>query len=310
MSCLQTAILKSTKTMPKPNRDSLSTLDSKPSTHPETTTPSTTTTTTTTTIPPLTTHQATTETDLTTSLHLIADSVAQQRQQAARALIFHPLSLGILLIPLAIVYKVLYRESNDWALIGTTWAGCVMVGLVAVRGVVSGYLDVAERTGTWRWLYSSPCLGLGSRIGQREKEGERGEEKEKEDVVVLVTKFGDKIVGTVVLRAIPISSPSSGVSTAISTPSPVKQNKKESPRRTAKIRAWTIHHRYRRHGLGTALLEEAVKLCRERNWDGPVFDENHANSVRLLPGLFNGGFERVEGWGRGCLGRVKSQQGE
>jgi GNAT superfamily N-acetyltransferase len=219
-------------------------------------------------IPELKTHPATTKTSQIPALRLIADSVAQQRQTAARAVIFHPLFLSLMAALVAIVYKVLYTSQSDLPLIGTTSAGCVMAGLLGVRGLTGGYIEEAERVGKWAWLNSpSP-------------EGE-GQEQEQ---VVLVTQFGERVIGAVVLRGVTTDKKVTGV-----------------------IRAWTVERRYRGKGVGVGLLEEAVQLCKEKGWEGPVFDEEHANAKRVLPGLFNGGFERREKWARKTLEGVKKR---
>lgn len=205
------------------------------------------------------------------ALRLIADSVAQQRQTAARALIFHPLWLSIMVIVIAVVYKALYAGPADLPLIGTTSAGCVMAGLLVVRGLTGGYIEEAERVGRWEWLF--PSRSTDSSTGT-----EGGEQ------VVLVTQFGERIIGAVVLRGVRAAD---GNVTGV-------------------IRAWTVERRYRGKGVGVGLLEEAVEMCKEKGWEGPVFDEEHANAKRVLPGLFNGGFERREKWARGVLERVKS----
>ncbi|RHZ69236.1 hypothetical protein CDV55_100026, partial [Aspergillus turcosus] len=74
-------------------------------------------------IPALKTYPATTKNNQIPALRLIADSVAQQRQTAARAIIFHPLWLSILAALIAVVYKALYSGPADLPLIGTTSAG-------------------------------------------------------------------------------------------------------------------------------------------------------------------------------------------
>ncbi|KAF7173754.1 hypothetical protein CNMCM5623_006006 [Aspergillus felis] len=126
-------------------------------------------------IPELNTYPATTKDDLIAALRLVADSVAQQRQTASRALIFHPLWLSAMAAVIAIVYKAMYTDSSDLPLIGTTSAGCVMAGLLVVRGLTGGYIEEAERVGRWEWLFPGSSTGT---------EGEeKGEEQE-----VLVTK--------------------------------------------------------------------------------------------------------------------------
>lgn len=258
-------------------------------------------------IPPLTTAPALTSSDRVAALRLVADSVAQQRQIAAQSIIFHPVSLAVLAACLGVVWQFLYKDRSDLPLIGTTWAGCVMAGLVIVRAVTGDYLALAEKTGTWVWLYGE----------KREDENER---KDEEEDVVLITKFGEEVIGAVVLRAAAsansesLSSSSSSTSTS-SNKSPSLRNRNNTSEKTKSsnasktrsaqpvgaIRAWTVKQRYRRKGVGTGLLEEAVSVCREKRWNGPVFDDNHANSAQLLPRMFNARFERTEKWARGLL---------
>lgn len=246
-------------------------------------------------IPPLTTYQATTKNDRIDALRLVADSVAQQRQEASRAVISHPAVLAITTAVLAVVFGTLYHDRSDLGLVLTTMAGCVMAGLAGVGYATSGYVELAERTGTWAWLYKK---------------------KEREDeAIILVTKYGDEIIGTVVLR---LTTTTTTTTATEQNPEESSQEKKSNskskakakdptgPGLTAVIRAWTVKRRYRTKGIGTGLLEEAVTLCRKNSWEGPVFDEHHANSVRLLPAMFLGDlFERREMRARRALEDVR-----
>ncbi|OJJ50630.1 hypothetical protein ASPZODRAFT_126528 [Penicilliopsis zonata CBS 506.65] len=220
-------------------------------------------------IPQLTTYPAADEADQIASLKLIADSVAQQRQLAARSVIFHPVSVGVAMVPLAVAYRILYKTRGDWPLILTTWAGCVMALLLAVRYLTGGYIDEAERVGTWKWLNTATTTATDTGAGFDSTKS-----------TMLVTKFGENIIGTLVLA--------------------------EQKKQTGVIRAWTVKQRYRGKGVGRDLLEEAVKFCRDKGWEGPVFDDEHANSARVLPGMFNGGFDGGEKRAREMLAGLQS----
>lgn len=53
------------------------------------------------------------------------------------------------------------------------------------------------------------------------------------------------------------------------------------------------------------LLESAVSICRVRRLDGPIFaEEHHALATKLLPWIFNKGFEKQEEWARSLLREV------
>lgn len=213
-------------------------------------------------IPELTTYIATEPEDIRAAHKLIADSVAQQRQLAARAVIFHPVWLAAMVAVFGVIYKLLYHDSSDLPLIGTTGAGCVMAGLTVVRVFTGGYIEHAERVGTRAWL--------------------QGDEDSSDEQEILVTKFGESIIGAVVVRGVRDGRKVHGV-----------------------IRGWTVHQKYRGKGVGMGLLEEAVSLCQKNRWRGPEFDEEHANAKRVLPGLFNGPFEKRESRARGALEKLK-----
>lgn len=205
----------------------------------------------TTSIPELSTYVVTEPEDIRSAHKLIADSVAQQRQLAARAIIFHPIWLGAMVAVFAVVYKLLYHDLSDLPLIGTTGAGCVMAGLTVVRVYTGGYIEHAEHVGTRAWL--------------------EGDEDDKDEQDILVTKFGENIIGALIVKGVRDGRKMHGV-----------------------IRAWTVQQKYRGKGVGMGLLEEVVQLCQKKRWRGPEFDEEHTNAKRVLPGLFNGPFEKRE----------------
>ncbi|GLI80461.1 hypothetical protein PoHVEF18_008816 [Penicillium ochrochloron] len=217
-------------------------------------------------IPELSTYVATDADEILAAHRLIADSVAQQRQLAARAVIFHPVWLGAMAAVFAVVYKLLYHDSSNLPLIGTTGAGCVMAGLTLVRVFTGGYIEHAEHVGTRVWL-----------------EEEDGSENDEQEIVV--TKFGEKVIGALVVRGVREGRKVHGV-----------------------IRAWTVQQKYRGKGVGTGLLEEAIQICQKRRWKGPEFDEEHANAKKVLPGLFNGPFERRERRARGALEKLMKKK--
>ncbi|KAL9010489.1 MAG: hypothetical protein Q9173_004588, partial [Seirophora scorigena] len=87
----------------------------------------------------------------------------------------------------------------------------------------------------------------------------------------------------------------------------------------ALVRAWTVERRYRGHGVGRALLEEGVRVARGKvlvggggGGGGAVpevgFESGHANSHRVLPGVFNTGVERRERRARKVLEEVLAEQ--
>lgn len=169
---------------------------------------------------------------------------------------------------------------------------------------MGGYLAVAEGVGTWKWLEAG---GEGA--------GDGGE------VVVLVTRFGEEVVGAVVLTALQDPDhPASNEKVKAGGGGGRKSQRSHTANANANayvtgntktkgtIRAWTVRQKYRRKGVGGALLEEAVKLGREKGWSGPVFADDHANSARVLPELFNAGFEARERRARALLERLLHEE--
>lgn len=121
-------------------------------------------------LPPLSTYVATSPDEKVAALKLIADSIAQQRQVASRAVIYHPLSVSIAIAILAVMGQYFYTGPSSLALIGTTFLGVLMALLISVRWLAGPYLELAERIG-WKWLGESEFL---------------------------VTKFGEDVIGTLV----------------------------------------------------------------------------------------------------------------
>ncbi|KAL2429667.1 hypothetical protein ABEF95_009402 [Exophiala dermatitidis] len=246
-------------------------------------------------IPELKTTLAVTEDDKVEALHLLADSVAQQRQIASTAVLFHPATLSLLVLLFGLVYHHFYKGSTgDLLLVGTTSTGVLMAVLVTIRWLVGGYLVEAERIGTWKWL------NLG-----REDGNSVGDEDE-----ILLTRFGDEVIGTLILRGQRENGSGSGSdgTTTNNSTSPTKRSSRKTHHQQpvhGVIRGWTVKQRYRRKGVGQGLLEEAVQLCQTKGWAGPDFATDHANSHRVLPAAFNGGFAKRERLARDMLERVK-----
>ncbi|KAI9713268.1 MAG: hypothetical protein M1820_001255 [Bogoriella megaspora] len=246
-------------------------------------------------IPPLSTTLATTSADLLSALRLITDSIAQQRQLASRILIFHPLNLGIFGVLLAVIAQLVlkYRGhgdkswlSGDMAMVMTTCAGIVMCALVGVRLITKGYIEEAESV-RWDFVGGEPGKRQGVQSGNGNGEVGHARKRSGSDPNardVLVTKFGDEVIGALVLEWVVGEG---------------KGRRKKVGK--GSIRAWTVKLRYRGKGVGTGLLEEAVALVEKRGGDGIEFNEEHANSKRILPSLYNGPLDKREQKARDLL---------
>ncbi|KAI9787202.1 MAG: hypothetical protein M1839_003437 [Geoglossum umbratile] len=205
-------------------------------------------------VPELVTYPTSSVPERILGLKLIADSIAQQRQLASRSLIYHPLSLSLYVLVLAVASHYIYRVPSDLAILSTTAIGITMAFLVAARWLTGEYIHAAEAV-RWTWLH--------------------------DDDLVVVTRFGDEIIGVVAVRF-------------------------AAEGHRAEVRGWSVRLRFRGKGVGGALLEEAVRLARERvGREGEVvFADDHANSLRVLPNLFNRPFAKREARARSILQKI------
>ena len=192
------------------------------------------------------------------ALKLIADSVAQQRQTAGRAIISNPavMSTVVLLITLATQYV-------DWTTMITTGMGVIMAGLLGVRLLTSPYIALAEEI-NFGWLdgtgkeegsggLSDPSKN-GNETGKEVVHKRTGSEGKNGDPIIIISKWGEEIMGTVVLRFM----------------------KKE---RKGYVRAYTVRLKYRKKGVGEGLLEEAVKYVWGKGGRAVEFEETHASEL-------------------------------
>ncbi|KMP08788.1 hypothetical protein CIRG_08470 [Coccidioides immitis RMSCC 2394] len=232
---------------------------------------------------PIQISQATTEEDTAAALELIAESISQQRQMAAKAIIFHPLILAVSILFFLTSVKLLYTGSlSDVILMMSTWVGYSVMLLLIVKSMLRGYSDVIERVGSWPWLSGNSITGASHKRDE-----------------ILVAKENGEVVGVLVLR----------IAKAMTSPDmlgvrPRSSRRKSSARWTGIIRAWTVKRTYRFRGIGTRLLTDVVANCRLRTLDGPIFADDHANSVKPLPMMFNTVFEKQEKWARAFLEQI------
>ncbi|KAK3639553.1 hypothetical protein LTR22_017415 [Elasticomyces elasticus] len=207
-------------------------------------------------VPELTSYVTDDADDRFAALKLVADSIAQMRQSANNSLIWHPLNSAVAIAILALVARYTYEARQDKVIAGLTCSGIIMIFLAASRYLTQGYLFAAE-TINWEWLG---------------------------DADVIVTKFGDEVIGTVVVDWV------SGEGRA---------KRKKAWR--GEIIAWTVRLKYRKKGVGSALLEEAVKEAKKKGAETLEFSDEHANSKRVLPSMYNAAFDKRDRRGRELL---------
>ncbi len=120
-----------------------------------------------------------------------------------------------------------------------------MAGLVGVRWAGSRYIGLAEGVNWDSWVDGG------------------GEED-----VWVVTRWGEDVVGVVVLRFVREEG--------------LVRGRRKGGRLRGMIRAWTVKLRYRRKGVGRGLLEEGVKVCVGRGVDVMEFAGDHASMTTLF----------------------------
>ncbi|KAH7626341.1 hypothetical protein B0T09DRAFT_272142, partial [Sordaria sp. MPI-SDFR-AT-0083] len=266
-------------------------------------------------IPPLTLDILTTRPAKTDALKLIADSIAQQRQQASYHLITHPACLAILFASLGIVYQFgIARKPAEDSDLGTTvmlLSGVVMTYLMTIRYFTSGYIKLAESL-SWDWL-----LNPSSETSTSTGTGTGGEQEED---IVLGTYYGTELIGALVLRLEPpASSRSANPNSSTSSSNKARKSHSRHNSFSAKslkggrgvIRAWTTKLRYRGRGVGRDMLIEAVRLTREKCGKeaevGFAAEHANANCGEVLPEWFCGGFRKGERRAAGCLEGVLAE---
>ncbi|KAK3192441.1 hypothetical protein K4F52_001654 [Lecanicillium sp. MT-2017a] len=127
-------------------------------------------------LPDLSFKAVTNENEKQEALRLVADSIAQQRQVASNAIIFHPLWLASLGAVSLLAWH--FQSGADIASKVILQSGLVITYLAAVQYCTSGYIQRAEAF-NWRTWITAP----------------NGDED-----TVLVAQYGPELIGTLVLR--------------------------------------------------------------------------------------------------------------
>lgn len=159
-----------------------------------------------------------------------------------------------------------------------------MAGMIAIRGATGAYLSLAEAL-NWNFL-----------------KNESGDED-----IVLGSRFGDELIGALILRL--EKNPPSPAFSAAAKKKGSGNSKHGKNGGKGIIRAWTVRVKYGGKGVGTELLEEAVKLTREKLGGSAEvgFAREHANSQMVLPVVFNGGFRKREARAAKALEKVAGE---
>ncbi|KAF2152361.1 hypothetical protein K461DRAFT_327896 [Myriangium duriaei CBS 260.36] len=95
-------------------------------------------------IPELTFYPTTDDADRTAALKLVADSIAQQRQTASRALLSHPLHIALFVAVCSLLGRWLFLLRGELGVALSTVGGLTMGVLVVIRWAVAPYIELAE----------------------------------------------------------------------------------------------------------------------------------------------------------------------
>ncbi|KAL1855422.1 dynein heavy chain [Paecilomyces lecythidis] len=226
-----------------------------------------------------------TEDEKTGALRLIADSVLEQRFVAARALFLHPVILCLILLVHAVVARWLFRRPYNTVLVAFGYTVCILAMVFAMTYLSREYGYLATQSETREWL-------IQPHRARHPPSSSNSKSLPEDDI--LVAKYGSEVVGALVFR---IARTRAFMTAPPSTSGFTRGHRRRSShsssaRLTGVVRAWTVKTNYRHRGIGTDLLRQAVEMCRRRRLDGPVFADDHAYSVRVLPRIFNTVFEK------------------
>lgn len=247
-------------------------------------------------------------------MRLVSNGVAEQRQLATRCIVLHPAILTVTLFLLGLGLRWAYYFPNLRRILPALFLFTVLVTtctLLVLHHATRGYLHHAEKVGTVAWLRE----GLRRGRSNSNNNSSKNNHLPPEDDIIIAQNGNDEVIGCLVLRTARTNALNEGHPSANGARAWRSHHRHSgsfssytSPtsagRLTGVIRAWTVNPSYRHKGAGLALMEEAVAICRARRLDGPIFADDHANSQRYLPRIFNRAFEAQDQRARGVLMKV------
>ncbi|KAK2629792.1 hypothetical protein QTJ16_000612 [Diplocarpon rosae] len=168
---------------------------------------------------------------------------------------------AVFLHPLALVAWVALLAALSSDLYSGTWGLRGTTATGATIACLAGVHGLSRR-------YLKLAAGLNGDFVRNAAEGE-------EDLI-LGSWYGEELIGALVLR--------------------LERRGRRARGGRGVIRAWTVGSHHRGKGVGTALLEQAVRWTRTRlGRESRVgFAAGHAHSAMVLPRVFTGGFRRRE----------------
>ncbi|KAJ4164950.1 hypothetical protein LMH87_006603 [Akanthomyces muscarius] len=216
-------------------------------------------------IPELSLDPLRTEDEQKEGLKLLADTVAGMRTPATVTVMSHPSCLVPFTTFLSIIYYTRYTIPGHFKVTACCTYGSVIVYIFLIWCMARPYKTFAKDINR-AWL---------------------DEEGPNRDIMVGARGKDNKLAGVLVLRLSPKLVPTGG-----------RRRTRSLSFKGGRglIRAWAVRRKCRGRGVGKELLQEAVRITRERcGKDADVgFVQDHAHSRLIFHNMFNGFFHKVE----------------
>ncbi|KAJ6780847.1 hypothetical protein PWT90_00534 [Aphanocladium album] len=216
-------------------------------------------------IPELSLDTLRTEEEQKEGLKLLADTVAGMRTPATVTVMSHPSCLVPFSTFLSIIYYTRYTIPGHFKVTACYTYGSVILYIFFIWCLARPYKTFAKDINR-AWL---------------------DEEGPNRDIMVGARGKDNKLAGVVVLRLSPKLVPTGG-----------RRRTRSLSFKGGRglIRAWAVRRKCRGRGVGKELLQEAVRVTRDRcGRDADVgFVQDHAHSRLIFHNMFNGFFHKVE----------------
>lgn len=217
-------------------------------------------------IPELSLDLLRTEEEQEEGLDLLAATVAGMRTPATVTVMSHPSCLVPLTTFLSVIYYTRYTIPGHFKVTACCTYGSVFIYILLIWCLARPYKTFAKDINR-AWL---------------------DEEGPDRDIMVGARGKDNKLAGVVVLRLSPKLVPTGG-----------RRHRTRSlsfKGGRGLIRAWAVRRKSRGRGVGKELLQEAVRITRDRcGKDAEVgFVQDHAHSRLIFHNMFNSFFRKVE----------------
>ncbi|TQV96183.1 GCN5-related N-acetyltransferase [Cordyceps javanica] len=216
-------------------------------------------------IPDLSLDVLRTEDEQKEGLELLAGTVAGMRTPATVTVMSHPSCLVPFTTFLSVIYYTRYTIPGHFKVTACCTYGSVLVYVLLIWCLARPYKTFAKDVNR-AWL---------------------DEEGPNRDIMVGARGRDRKLAGVVVLRLSPKLVPTGG-----------RRRTRSLSFKGGRglIRAWAVRRKSRGRGVGKELLQEAVRITRDRcGKDADIgFVQDHAHSKLVFHNMFNGFFHKVE----------------